>query len=400
MSLAPLQDSLPGPPTPLGASLERLWGLDGAYTFLNHGSFGAVPRAVRQACTAAQDRLESRPIELLGRRIRELLAPSRARVGEFLGMATDSWGFVTNATAGVNAVLRSLDLKPGQELVTTDHVYNAVRKAMVFRARQSGAEYREVPVRLPVSGTDPLLDAVLPVLNERTRLVVVDQITSPTALALPLEGLLMECRRRGVEVLVDAAHAPGMLPVNVEAVGATYWTGNLHKWCCAPKSVGVLWAAPERRSAIHPASISHFLDEGMVAEFEWQGTLDIAPWMTAGTAIDFMGQWGWDRVMAHNHQLAAWAQRLLCARWEVEPLSALNGGMLGSMCTVALPPEVRALHHTAEAMQAALYDEHRIEAPVVDFGGRWHIRASAQVYNRAEEYERLAQAILDMSARV
>jgi isopenicillin-N epimerase len=314
-------------------------------------------------------------------------------------MEPDSWGFVANATAGVNAVLRSLDLAPGDELVTTDHVYNAVRKAMIYRARQSGGVYREVALPLPITGDDPLLEALRPALTARTRLVVVDQITSPTALALPLEGLLRECRHRGIEVLVDGAHAPGMVPVHVADVGATYWTGNLHKWCCAPKTVGVLWVAPERRGAVHPASVSHFLDEGLLAEFEWQGTLDIAPWMTAGVAIDFMGQWGWERLMAHNRQLAAWAHRLLCARWEVEPLSPLDGRWLGSMATVALPPEVRALHATAESLQAGLYEEHRIEAPVVDFGGRWHIRVSAQAYNHADQYERLAQAILEIAAR-
>ncbi|MFO0782627.1 MAG: aminotransferase class V-fold PLP-dependent enzyme [Phycisphaerales bacterium] len=383
------------PPEPLARDLSRLWGLDPAYCFLNHGSFGAVPRAIRQATIAAQDRLESRPIELLGRRIGELLAPSKAAVGAFLGMDPSSFGFVTNATEGVNAVLHSLEFRPGDELLTTSHVYNAVRKAMAFRARQCGATCVEVPLPLPISSPDQVYGAVVEAITPRTRLLVVDQVTSPTALIFPVERLIATCRERGIEVLVDAAHVPGMLPVHVEQLGATYWTGNLHKWCCAPKGCAVLWVDAARRADIHPATVSHFLDSGLAAEFEWQGTRDVAPWMQAGAAIAFMGQWGWDRVRAHNHQMAAWCQQMLCDRWDVEPISPADGGMLGSMCTVPLPVEVRSGFQTPEALQVDLYERHRIEVPIVDFGGRWHARASAQVYNRAEQYEALAQAMLE-----
>lgn len=383
------------PPAPLARDLSRLWGLDPAYCFLNHGSFGAVPRAIRQATIAAQDRLESRPIELLGRRIGELLAPSKAAVGAFLGMDPAAFGFVTNATEGVNAVLHSLDFRAGDELLTTSHVYNAVRKAMAFRARQCGAVCVEVPLPLPITSPEQVYRAVEEAITPRTRLLVIDQVTSPTALILPVERLIATCRERGIEVLVDAAHVPGMLPVQVEKLGATYWTGNLHKWCCAPKGCAVLWVDPARRADIHPATVSHFLDAGLAAEFEWQGTRDVAPWMQAGSAIAFMGQWGWDRVRTHNHQMAAWCQQMLCERWDVEPISPADGSMLGSMCTVPLPVEVRSGFQTPEALQVDLYERHRIEAPIVDFGGRWHARASAQVYNRAEQYEALAQAVLE-----
>lgn len=387
----------PSCPSPLAEGLARLWGLDPAYCFLNHGSFGAVPRAIGQACTATQHRLESRPIELLGRRIHELLTPSRHRIEEFLGMEEDSFGFVTNATEGINAVLRSLTFEPGDELLTTTHVYNAVRKAMAFRARQCGAAYREIEIPLPVSGPDEVLQRIVEGLSSRTRLLVVDQITSPTALLFPVRELAAACRERGIELLVDGAHAPGMLDCRVPELGATYWVGNLHKWCCAPKGAGLLWVAPERRGDIHPATISHGLDEGFGVEFEWQGTRDIAPWMTAGMAIEFMGQWGWDRVRAHNHQMAAWAHRMLCERWELEPISPLDGSMLGSMCTVPLPVEVRAHGMRPEDLQVTLYREYRVEAPIIDFNGRWYVRASAQVYNRAYEYEHLAQAMLELA---
>lgn len=386
---------MPAPPAPLAPRLAALWSFDATYCFLNHGSFGSCPRAVRAAYVAAQERIESRPIELLGRRIRELLAPSRARVGEFLGMSPDSFGFVTNATEGVNSVLRSLDFRPGDELLATSHVYNAVRNAMRFRARQCGAAYVECPVDLPVASPDDLVAAIEGAMTDRTRIAVIDQVTSATALVFPIERIADLCRARGVELLVDAAHVPGMLPAHVESIGCTYWTGNLHKWCCAPKGTAVLWVAPERRAAVKPAIVSHYLDEGFAGEFDWQGTRDMAAWMTAGAAIDFMGELGWDLVREHNHRMAAWAQRMLCERWEVDPISPFDGTMLGSMCTVPVPAEIRARFARWEDFQEALYRDYRIEVPVIDFGGRWHVRPSAQVYNRADQYELLAQAVLE-----
>jgi isopenicillin-N epimerase len=185
----------------------------------------------------------------------------------------------------------------------------------------------------------------------------------------------------------------------VESIGCTYWTGNLHKWCCAPKGTAVLWVSPERRSDVKPAVVSHFLDQGLAEEFDWQGTRDMAAWMTAGAAIDFVGEFGWDRVRDHNHRLATWAQRMLCDRWEMDPVSSFDGTMLGSMCTVPLPAEIRARFDRWEDFQEVLYREHRIEVPVIDFGGRWHVRPSAQVYNRADQYELLAQAVLDHASR-
>lgn len=399
MSSTGLPTAIPAPPAPLAPRLERLWALDPTYTFLNHGSFGAVPRAIREAFIAVQDRIESRPIEFIDRRIQELILPARERVAAFLGIAPDSFGFVTNATEGVNAVLRSLDFRPGDEMLTTSHVYNAVRNAMKYRGRQTGAVYVEVPVPLPINRPQEIVDALVAAMNPRTRLVVVDHVTSPTALVFPVEQLARECRARNIELLVDGAHVPGMLDVDVDAIGCTYWTGNLHKWPCAPKGSAVLWVAPERRADIHPVTISHFLDQGFVREFDWQGTRDLAAWAVSGQAIDFMGQFGWDKVRAHNRQMAAWANRLWCERWDVEPISPADHSMLGFMATVPLPAEIPARYATPMDFQKALYAEDRIEVPIIDFGGRWHARASAQVYNRAEEYERLAQAVLEHARR-
>ncbi|MBM4358068.1 MAG: aminotransferase class V-fold PLP-dependent enzyme [Deltaproteobacteria bacterium] len=386
------------PPAPLGENLRDLWLLDPEVTFLNHGSFGAVPRAIREAFVALQERIEAEPIEFIDRRLGEVLGPSRERVAAFLGIEPDSFGFVTNATEGVNAVLRSLRFREGDELLTTSHVYNAVRNAMRFRARETGARYVEVPVPLPIREPLAVVHAIEAAVSERTRLVVVDQVTSPTALVFPVEALSALCARRGIELLVDGAHVPGMLDVDVDRLGCTYWTGNLHKWCCAPKGAAVLWVTPERRSDIHPLAISHFLDQGFVKEFDWQGTRDLAAWGVAGAAIDWLGKFGWEKVRAHNRQLAAHAHDLWCESWRVEPVSPREPTMLGFMATVPLPEAIAARFASTLEFQRTLYRDHRIEVPIVPFDGRWHARASAQLYNRPDDYERLAEVVRHLAA--
>lgn len=387
------------PPEPLAVDLRARWMLDPAITFLNHGSFGAVPREIRAAFVALQERIEAEPVEFIDRRLKELLAPSRARVARFLGMAPDSFGFVTNATEGVNAVLRSLSFGEGDELVTTSHVYNAVRNAMRHRARETGARYVEVAVPLPIRDPGEVLLAIERALTGRTRLVVIDHVTSPTALVFPVQDLARICYARGIELFIDGAHVPGMLDVDVEALGCTYWTGNLHKWCCAPKGSAVLWVSAERRAQIHPLAVSHFLDQGFVEEFDWQGTRDVAAWAVAGEAIDWLGRFGWDRVRAHNRQLAAYAHDLWCERWGVEPVSPRDHAMLGFMATVRLPGTLAERFETPLELQKTLYRDDRIEVPIVPFDGHWHARASAQLYNRPEDYQRLADVILHYASR-
>lgn len=397
MSLPPSQ-ALAAPPEPLGDRLDELWALDPSLTFLNHGSFGAVPRAVRRAFVALQERIEARPIEHIDRRLGELLAPSRARTAALLGVEPDSFGFVVNATEGVNAVLQSLEFAPGDELLTTSHVYNAVRNAMRYRARRTGARYVEVEVPLPLSDLDAVVDTLAARLTPRTRLVVLDQVTSPTALVFPVARVAALCAERGVPLLVDGAHVPGMLDVDVDALGCTYWTGNLHKWCCAPKGSAVLWVAPERRADVHPLAVSHLLDQGFAREFDWQGTRDVAAWATIADALAFFDEFGWERVRAHNRALAWFAHDLWCERWQVAPIVPREHAREVFMATVPLPEAIARRYESPAAFQRALYAEDRIEVPILEFGGRWHARASAQLYNRPADYERLADAVARRAA--
>jgi isopenicillin-N epimerase len=374
----------------------RHWLLDPSIDFLNHGSFGATPRAVLESQSRLRERIEARPVEMLGRRCGELLDDSKRVLGEFLGAAPQDIGFTANATAGINAVIRSLTFAGGDELLTTNHVYRAVRKTMQYLAGRAGAMVREVQIPLPVAGPQEIVNAIAGGLTGKTRLVVICHVTSPTAVVFPVAKIVTLCAERGVDVLIDGAHAAGVLDLNIESIGAAYYTGNLHKWLCAPKGSAFLWVRPDRQKGIHPNTISHFLDEGFANEFNWQGTRDISAWVGAKDSVEFMASLGWPRIKQHNHAMAIWVQAMLCQKWGVEPLTPLDGSMLGAMASVPLPDGVRRFG-TVEALQAVLFNEHRFEVPVIDFDGRWLVRPCCQVYNTAGQYERLGKVVAELA---
>ena len=333
---------------------------------------------------------------MLGRRHAELVEEAKRPLGELLNMGCDEFGLVTNATEGVNAVLSSLRFKAGDELLTTDHVYNAVRQAMRHAASRDGAVYREVAVRTPVRDADQIARAVLAGVNDRTRLVVIDHVTSPTGLIFPVREIVAQCAARGVEVLIDGAHAPGMIELDVPATGAAYYAGNLHKWCCAPKGCAFLWVAASRRADVHPCVVSHNYGKGLAAEFGWQGTRDASAWLSIPAALSFMAELGWERVRAHNHALAVWAQAMLCGRFGAEPLSPLDGRMIGATATVRLPGRLAEMgEDELKKLQRWLYDERGVEVPFFVWQGGGHLRVSCAVYTEAEEVERVAEAVAE-----
>jgi isopenicillin-N epimerase len=382
------------PPKPPCDDLRAQWMLHNDVTFLNHGSFGAVPRVVFEAQERWRKRLEAEPIELLGRRQTELIAAAKQPLGDFLHMRAEDFGLVTNATEGVNAVLQSLRFSAGDELLTTTHVYNAVRKAMQHVAARAGATYRELEVRTPLTSPSDIARAVIDNLTDRTRLLVIDHITSPTGLIFPVAEISAACAAHKIELLIDGAHAPGMIDLNVPATGATYYAGNLHKWACAPKGCAFLWVAPHRQKDIHPCVISHNYGQGIAAEFAWQGTRDASAWLTLPTALKFMSDLGWQRVRQHNHAMAVWAHAMLCERFKVPPLTPLDGSLLGATATVQLPkPLAHMTHEQSSALQQSLYTNDRIEVPLGFWQDAWHLRVSCQVYNTPAEYHRLADVI-------
>ena len=294
----------------------------------------------------------------------------------------------------MNTVLASLALGSGDRLVTTDHVYGAVRNAMCATCERTGAELIEVHVPLPLAPDDAITAAMSDAIDGRTRLVVVDHVTSPTAAILPVGAIVEVCRRRGVPVMVDAAHAPGMLPVDVAALGADFWTGNLHKWVCAPKGAAVLWVAGEHRDRVHPIVTSHGYGQGFRAEFDWTGTHDPTPYLAAPAAIDFLEGLGFERVIGHDHALAAYGRDVLEAALGTARL--VDDDRFGAMSLVEVPGATAATFEEALALQERLFDEHRIEVAITWWDDRAFVRMSAQVYNAPAEYERLAEALMEM----
>jgi isopenicillin-N epimerase len=364
-------------------------------TFLNHGSFGALPRAVFDEQERWRRRIEAEPIELLGRRHPEMIEAAKRPLAELVRARPEEIGLVTNATEGVNAVLGSVRLRAGDELLTTTHVYNAVRMAMRSAAGRAGATYREVDVRTPVTHARQIVEAIGGALSDRRRLLVIDHVTSPTGLVFPVAEVAAACASRGVDVLVDGAHAPGMLDLDLPALGVAWYAGNLHKWTCAPKGCGFVWARPDRAAELHPTVISHNFGQGLAKEFNWQGTRDTSAWLTIPAALAFMSALGWERVRRHNHALATWAHRMLVDRFGVEPVSPLDGSLLGATATVRLPGRLASLDEAqTAALQQDLYTTDRIEVPLVPWQGTLHLRVSCQVYNRPEDYHRLADVVM------
>jgi isopenicillin-N epimerase len=383
-----------------GRPARELWALDEDLIFLNHGSFGAVPLELLDRATALRRELERNPIDGMWRSAIPGLRRAAAIVAEFLGTDPECTAFVTNATAGINAVLGSLELAPGDEVLHLDHGYAAIWQTLRELARRRGIVPVRVPLALPVVDPREVVEAFMTAATARTKLIVLDQITSPTALVLPTAALVHAAAERGIEVLIDGAHAPGMLERPASEAPALAWTGNLHKWPCALRGCAVLGVRADVAATIHPPVISHFLDQGFATEFDWQGTIDPTPWLLAGEALAFMDRFGgWSAVRAHNHALATRMHALLCARLDVEPISPLDGSWLGSMATVRLPEalQIRAGGPTPEAVQAELLRRDRIEVPILDFAGVRYLRISCHVYNEPAEYEQLADAVLALA---
>ncbi|MEN9800337.1 MAG: hypothetical protein RL653_4034 [Pseudomonadota bacterium] len=371
------------------------WTLSPSITYLNHGSYGATPRVVQQAQSRLRDELESGPVHFMGKRLEPLLDAARARLAGLVGARTDDLVFVPNATHGVNAVLRSLAFGPGDELLTTDHAYNACRNALDEVAARTGARVTVARLPWPLTSRGGVVDAVVGAFTPRTRLLLLDHVTSPTAAVLPVERLVPEARARGIFTLVDGAHAPGMVPLALTALDADAYTGNCHKWLCAPKGAAFLWVAPRHQSSLRPLATSHGRNSPRTdrsrfqLEFDWTGTADPTAALCLPAALDFLEgllPGGLPGLMAHNAALARTGRDTLARALGVEPPVADE--LLGSMAALPLPPG------DAPALHDALYDA-GFEVPVIPFPAAPSrlVRISAQAYNRPSEYEALAAAL-------
>jgi len=315
-------------------------------------------------------------------------------VAEFLGARGDDLVFVDNATTGANAVLRSFPLEPGDEILVTDLGYGGVTQAAAFAARERRGVLRTAVTPYPVRSAAELVDAIVAAIGPKTRLAVIDHITSQSALILPVAEIARQCHARGVAVLADGAHAPGAIAFDIPSLGVDWYVANLHKWMWTPRSSGILWAPPERQKDLHPAVISWGLDQGFTAEFDLPGTRDPSAHLAAPVAIAMMRELGVAAVQRYNHALAWAGARKLAERWNV-PLETPES-LIGTMATVVLPESVG---HTADEslnVRDRLLFEHRIEVQLHSFRDRLHARISAQLYNTMEDIERLAEAVSRM----
>jgi isopenicillin-N epimerase len=405
------------------SDLARHWVLDPAIAFLNHGSFGATPREVLDAQGRWRDRMEAQPVQFLARDLPGLLAEARTALGAFVGADPDDLAFVANATGAVNAVVRSLRFRPDDELLTDDHEYNATINVLRHVAERDGTRVVVARIPFPTVTDDEVVDAFLGAVTERTRLVLISHVTSPTALVFPVERIVAALAERGIETLVDGAHAPGMLPLDLDRLGAAWYTGNLHKWVCAPKGSAFLHARRDRQPGIRPNTISHGANAGLGqsgghggatryrAEFDWQGTLDPTPWLAVTHAIGYVGgliDGGWPAVMARNHELTLAARSRLADVLELDAATLAPPSMLGSMIALPLPasgPLAMAGSGSSpldtDPLQQLLLDRFGIEVPI----GPWPvpaaepattrrlIRVSSALHNGPADVERLADAL-------
>ena len=370
--------------------------LDPDLVFLNHGSFGACPRPVFETYQRWQRELEQQPVEFLGRRAVDLLAQARARLAEYLGVAARDVVYFPNPTTALNMVARSLKLRPGDEILTTDHEYGAMDKTWRFVCRKTGARYVRHPIPLPVTTHEEFVETLWSGITARTRVVFISHITSPTALTFPVQEICRRARQSGLLSIVDGAHAPGQIPLNLGEIGADFYAGACHKWLCAPKGAAFLYARREVQEWLEPLVVSwgweseEPSDSQFVDYHEWQGTRDLAAFLSVPAAIEFQAQHDWAAVQRRCHELARETRRQLTALTGLPPICPDSPEWFAQMAAARLPDI------DLDRLKKRLYDEFRIEVPLIEWNGQQLIRVSFQVYNSRADIDALLDALMSV----
>jgi len=372
-------------------AIRELWALDPRVVHLNHGSFGAVPLAVQLRQQTWQDRMNANPMGFFSRELVGEVERVRLVCAEFLGAEPAGFAFVNNATTGANAVIASLPLDAGTHVLVTDHGYGAVTNAVARACRDAGAKLVTVPIPIDAPA-DAIEAAILDRVTDQSALVVIDHISSPTAREFPVARLVPALRDRGVPVLVDGAHAPGMVPVDLDALAPDFWIGNFHKWVCAPRGSGGLWVAPRWRSSMRSLVVSWREIEGYPFSYSMIGTVDPSAWLTTPDALAFMTRFGWEQVQQHNVALVGYGQRIVAEALGVDPDRLVVEPAL-AMRVVALPAGVAATRPDAEALMRRIASELLVETSISPWNGAGLLRLSAQLYNCPADYEELASGL-------
>jgi isopenicillin-N epimerase len=380
-------------------NLKRYFLLDPSVVFLNHGSFGATPRPVFREYQRWQRELERQPVEFLGRRFTGLMAEARAALGAYLGAQADNLVYTQNVTISINIVARSLPLGPGDEVLATDHEYGAMDRTWRFLARQRGFRYINRHIELPLTTAARFVEDFWQGVTPRTRVIFLSHITSPTALILPVEEIVRRARQAGILTIIDGAHAPGQLPLRLDALGADFYGGNLHKWLCAPKGAGFLYARPEVQRLLEPLVVSWGYEaetpsgSTFVDHHEWWGTRDIAAFLAVPKAIQFQAEHHWDEVRASCRRLAAYALQRICQLTGLAPLHSTAEPWFAQLVAAPLPPQT-----DLTLLKQRLYDDYRIEVPLIEWQGHKLIRVSIQGYNTRHDVDTLLHALSQLLA--
>lgn len=380
--------------------LNELFLLRPDMIFLNHGSFGACPRPVFAAYQAWQAELEAQPVEFLGRRFTDLMAAARSRLAVYLGAGPGDIVFVPNATTGINIVARSLVLAPGDEVLATNHEYGAMDRTWRLLCRKQGAIYRQAAIALPTTTPEAMIEQLWAGVTPATRIIFISHITSPTALIWPVKAICQRARAAGILTVVDGAHAPGQIALDLEDLGADFYAGNCHKWLCAPKGAGFLFGRPEVQHLIEPLVVSWGWESDnpgpspFVDYLEWTGTRDIAAFLTAPAAIEFQAEHDWEQVRVACHELVRQARQRVQALTGLAPICPDSSAWFRQMAAMRLPP------CDTVGLKRRLWDEWRVEAPIINWNGAPLLRVSVQAYNDQADIERLVEALAALLPQV
>ena len=389
----------PRTPMPaLGKAIRHEWSLDPDYLTVNHGSFGATPKIVLAAQDAWRHQLEAQPSRFMRNVLPDALRQAATDLAGFIGGSPENLALVENATTGCNAVLRSLKLRQGDEVVVLSHVYGAVRNTVRFVTERAGGRLVEVPLAFPWMEADAVVAAVAAALTPRTRLAVLDHIPSQSALLLPIQRMIAACRARGVPALVDGAHAPGHVGLDMMDIDADWYVGNCHKWLMSAKGCGFLYARSDRQDGIHPVTISHGYGKGFLAEFDWTGTWDPSAYLSVSAAIDFHHRIGGATMRARNMALAAEAAALVAGRLGTH--TGNGNEPTGAMSLVQLPVRGPVNTERALALRQAMLAAGS-DVPVYAHDDAIWLRLSAAAYNELDDYRKLAdiaQAVVAQGA--
>lgn len=381
------------------------WSLDPEITFLNHGSFGACPKSILEEQIVWHARLEREPLAFFLRDYEQALDDARNALATLVGAPAEDIAFVTNATSGVNAVVRSLQFDSGDEILTTDHAYNACKNALLFVAERSGATVVVAKTPFPIDDPEECTRSILSKVTDKTRLAMVDHIASPTGMVMPIHQIVESLKAKGIDTLVDGAHAPGQVDLNITDLAPTYYTGNCHKWLCTPKGSAFLYVRRDKQPEIRPTVISHGANSPrtdrsrFLLEFDWPGTHDPTAVLAIPKAIEFLSgllPGGLPALRQRNKELVLKGRAMLCETLRIEP--PCPESMVGSMAAVPIPdaqstdrPDPMGI----DPLQEALFQEHRIEVPIVTWPAppKRLLRISAQYYNEEAQYRKLADAL-------